>query len=71
MCGMLSVRPARSEAGIQRRIAGFILLHEALGVLAPLAEALAPARSEVLQARHWKEARGSRLRPVLQSAVHG
>lgn len=51
MCGSLSMRPARSEAGIAQRIGAMILLHEALAVLPPLHEALAGARCELLQVR--------------------
>ncbi|KAL4430860.1 hypothetical protein ABPG75_006116 [Micractinium tetrahymenae] len=54
MCGCLNLRPAKSEAGTLRRIAGmiqsFILLHEALAVLPSLAAALAGARCELLRA---------------------
>lgn len=52
MCGSLCMRPARTESGIQRRIAALILLHEAMAVLPPLAEALQGARCELLQV--WK-----------------
>lgn len=51
MCGSLCMRPARTESGIQRRIAALILLHEALAVLPALAETLQGARCELLQAR--------------------
>ncbi|PSC68890.1 DNA mismatch repair MSH4 [Micractinium conductrix] len=54
MCGALSLRPAKSEATMLRRIAAmiqsFILLRESLATLPPLAEALAGARCEVLRA---------------------
>lgn len=49
MCGSLCMQPARTESGIQRRIAALILLHEALAVLPALAEALQGARCELLQ----------------------
>jgi DNA mismatch repair protein MSH4 len=54
MCGSLSLRPAKSQAGMLRRIAAtiqsFILLQEALAVLPPLAQALEGARCELLRA---------------------
>lgn len=49
MCGSLGLRFARTESSIQRRIAALILLHEALAVLPPLAEALQGARCQLLQ----------------------
>lgn len=49
MCGSLCMRPARTESGIQRRIAALILLHEALAVLPALGEALQGARCQLLQ----------------------
>ena len=66
MCGSLGMRPAGTEAGIARRIAAMILLHEALAVLPPLAEALQGASSELLQVgcccvlpgRVWARAQG-------------
>lgn len=51
MCGGLSLRPARSEGAIAARISAMLLLQEALRALPPLAEALAGARCELLQAR--------------------
>jgi hypothetical protein len=54
MCGSLSLRPAKSAVGTLRHIAAlihsFILLHEALAVLPPLAQALQGAQCALLQA---------------------
>lgn len=54
MCGSLSLRPAKTAGGMLRRIAAliqsFILLHEALAVLPPLAQALQGAQCTLLQA---------------------
>ena len=54
MCGSLSLRPAKSAAGTLRSITAlihsFILLHEALAVLPPLAQALQGAQCALLQA---------------------
>lgn len=71
VCGSLAMRPARSEAGIQRRISAFILLLEALAVLPPLAEALQGAQCELLRAVSAAagHAAFAELRALLESAL--
>lgn len=70
MCGSLCMRPARTESGIQRRIAALILLHEAMAVLPPLAEALQGARCELLQVWGGTRGKGDGYRRITWSSSH-